>query len=61
MERNVFEDYSEANGTTLKDILIKYRDERTILKKGVREETGTDNFFFTIKLSKLWAFSQIYS
>ena len=25
MERNVFEDYSEANGTTLKDILIKYR------------------------------------
>ena len=51
MERNVFEDYSEASGTTLKDILIKYRDERTILKKGVREETGTVNFLIRHSIS----------
>ena len=43
MDKNVFEDYSVASGTTLKDILIKYRDEKTILKKGAREETGTIN------------------
>jgi len=28
MERNVFEDYSGASGTTLREILIKYRDEK---------------------------------
>ena len=27
MDRNVFEDYTNASNTTLKDILIKYRDE----------------------------------
>ena len=41
MERGVFEDYSGARGTTLREILVKYRDERTVLKKGVREETNT--------------------
>ena len=30
MERNVFEDYSGASGTTLKEILIKYRDENKL-------------------------------
>ena len=44
MERNVFEDYSGARGTTLREILIRYRDERTAVKKGVREETSTINF-----------------
>ena len=43
MERGVFEDYSGARGTTLREILVKYRDERTVLKKGVREETNTIN------------------
>ena len=43
MDRNVFEDYSVATGTSLKDILIRYRDEKTSLKKGVREETSTCN------------------
>ena len=33
MERGVFEDYSGARGTSLKEILIKYRDEKTVLKK----------------------------
>ena len=32
MERNIFEDYSNASGTTLRQILIKYRDEKTALK-----------------------------
>ena len=44
MEKGIFEDYTGASGTTLKEILIKYRDEKTSLKKGVREETGTINF-----------------
>ena len=44
MEKNEFEEYSGARGTTLKEILIKYRDERTLLKKGVRGETCTINY-----------------
>ena len=51
MERNVFEDYSVASGTTLKDILIKYRDEKTILKKGNREETSTINLLIRNPIS----------
>mgnify|MGYP003123416453 FL=1 len=51
MERNVFEDYSVASGTTLKDILIKYRDEKTILKKGSREETSTINLLIRNPIS----------
>ena len=51
MDKNVFEDYSEASGTTLKDILIKYRDEKTVLKKGDREETSTINFLIRHKIS----------
>ena len=43
MERQVFEDYSGARGITLKEILIKYRDKKTVNKKGVREETSTIN------------------
>ena len=35
MERGVFEDYSGARGTTLREILVRYRDERTAVKKGV--------------------------
>jgi hypothetical protein len=34
MERQIFEDYSGARGITLKEILVKYRDEKTVLKKG---------------------------
>ena len=51
MERNVFEDYSGASGTTLKEILIKYRDEKTILKKGAREETSTINALINHQIS----------
>ena len=40
MERGVFEDYTSANRTSLKEILIKYRDEKTVLKKGHKEEAS---------------------
>ena len=51
MERNVWEDYSVASGTTLKDILVRYRDEKTALKKGHKEETSTVNFLIRNKIS----------
>ena len=51
MERNVFEDYSGASGTTLKEILIKYRDEKTVLKKGVESETSKINFLIRHKIA----------
>ena len=35
----------------LKEILIKYRDEKTVLKKGVREETSKINFLIRHKIS----------
>lgn len=50
MERNVFEDYSGASGTTLKEILIKYRDEKTVLKKGAKEETSKINLLIRHKI-----------
>ena len=38
MERQIFEDYSGARGINLKEILTKYRDEKTVHKKvGVRK------------------------
>ena len=38
MDKNIFEDYSGASGTTLKVLLIKYRNEITTNKKGVAEK-----------------------
>jgi len=51
MERGVFEDYTSANRTSLKEILIKYRDEKTVLKKGHKEETSTINFLIRHPIS----------
>ena len=51
MERNEFEGYSSQSGGTLKEILIKYRDEKTVLKKGWREETSVINFLINHKIS----------
>ena len=51
MERNVFEDYSGATGTTLKEILIKYRDEKTVNKKGANSETSKINLLIRHKIS----------
>ena len=38
MDRNIFEDYTTASNTTLKDILVRYRDEITPNKKGHKSE-----------------------
>ncbi len=51
MERNVFEDYSGAAGTSLKSLLIKYRDEITSEKRGVREETSKINYLINHKIA----------
>ena len=50
MERNQFDGFT-ASGTTLKEILIKYRDEKTVLKKGAREETSKINFLINHNIS----------
>ena len=39
MDRKIFEDYLNASTATLKDILIRYRDEVTSKKKGQKSET----------------------
>ena len=46
MDKNIFEDYSGAAGTSLKALLIKYRDEITSKKRGFREETSKINYLF---------------
>ena len=52
MDKNIFEDYSGATGTTLKVLLIKYRNEITANKKGVAEETS--KFYFLLRKPKLF-------
>ena len=39
IERGLFEDMTEANQTKLKDVLVRYRDEITIEKKGAKQES----------------------
>ena len=51
MERGVFENYAGARGTTLREILVKYRDEKTAVKKGWREETNTINKMLIFQLN----------
>jgi len=51
MDSGTFEDYTGSSGTTLKEILIKYRDVKTFFKKGAREETGTINFLIRHKIA----------
>lgn len=50
MDKNIFEDYSGAAGTTLKALLIKYRDEITSKKRGFREETSKINYLIRHKI-----------
>ena len=33
MERNVFDDYSGARGTSLREVLVLYRDEKRLIRK----------------------------
>ena len=51
MERNVFEDYSGASGTTLREVLIKYRNEKTVEKKGSVSETSKINYLIKHKIA----------
>lgn len=51
MEKKTFEDYSPAQSTCLKEILIRYRDEITINKKGFKEETYKINYLIRNKVS----------
>ena len=51
MDRNVFEDYSGARGTSLREVLVRYRDEKTVNKKSVKEETNTINFLINHKIA----------
>ena len=50
MDKNIFEDYSGASGTTLKVLLIKYRNEITANKKGFAEESSKINLLLRNKI-----------
>ena len=50
MDKNIFEDYSGATGTTLKVLLIKYRNEITVNKKGAAEEYSKINLLLRNKI-----------
>ena len=43
IEKGLFEDMSEANQTTLRDTLVRYKDEVTTSKKGARQEASKIN------------------
>ncbi len=51
MDKNIFEDYSSSLGTSLKDLLIKYKEEVTSKKKGWREENSKINFLINHKIA----------
>tara|TARA_R100000008_G_C3565345_1_gene158804 strand:+ start:269 stop:1285 length:1017 start_codon:yes stop_codon:yes gene_type:complete len=50
MDKNQFEDYSGTAGITLKVLLIKYRNEITVNKKGAEEETSKLNLLLNHKV-----------
>ena len=50
MDKNTFEDYSNAHSMTLKMLLIKYRNEITANKKGAKEETSKLNLLLKHKI-----------
>ena len=47
----MFEDYSGASGTTLREVLIKYRNEKTVEKKGSASETSKINYLIKHKIA----------
>ena len=53
IDKQQFEDYSNAASTTLKDILTRYRDEITPKKKGAQWETYKLNLLIRHKISSL--------
>ena len=52
MERGLYEDYTKAGQTTLGELLVKYRDEITITKKGAKQETHKLNLLIKNNVSK---------
>ena len=53
MERNMFDDYSGAASTTLKDLICKYRDEIVPEQKAHRQTTCKLNLLTRQKISYL--------
>ena len=52
MDKNQYEDFSDSSKFTLGDLIKKYRDEISINKKGVQEETYKLNLLLRNKISK---------
>ena len=52
MDRNQFEDYSDASKTLLTQLLQRYKEEMTVKKKGARSETYRLNWLMRHKISK---------
>jgi len=53
MERNIFEDYSGAAATTLKDLICKYRDEIVPDQKAAKQTTHKLNLLARQKIAYL--------
>jgi len=51
IDRGLFEDMTEANQTKLKDILVRYKDEVTIEKKGAKQESYKINKLIRNKIA----------
>ena len=51
MDKNVFEDYSEAAATTLKDLICKYRDEVVPEQKAAKQTTHKLNLLTRQKIA----------
>ena len=52
MDKKQYQDFSDSSKFTLGDLITKYRDEITINKKGVTQETYKLNFLLRNKVSK---------
>jgi integrase len=53
MDRNMWEDFSNAESTTLKDLIIKYRDEIVPTHKAARSTTSKLNLLLRFKVVHL--------
>ena len=53
MDRNIYEDFSNAESTTLKDLIIKYRDEIVPTHRAVRSTTSKLNLLLRHKVVHL--------
>ena len=49
--KGIFQDISEANQTKLKDVLVRYRDNVTVDKKGARQESYKINKLIRNKIA----------